>query len=46
MCNTVVTSTLGDRVCEKYGVAVEKTLTGFKFIGDKIPTYTSTGIHT
>ena len=46
MCNTVVTSTLGDRVCEKYGVAVEKTLTGFKFIGDKIHTYNSTGIHT
>ncbi len=46
MCNTVVTSTLGDRVCEKYGVAVEKTLTGFKFIGDKIHTYNSTGAHT
>ena len=46
MCNTVVTSTLGDRVCEKYGVAVEKTLTGFKFIGDKIHTYNSTGSHT
>jgi phosphoglucomutase len=46
MCNTVVTSTLGDRVCEKYGVAVEKTLTGFKFIGDKIQTYNSTGAHT
>lgn len=39
MCNTIVTSTLGDRICEKYGVAVEKTLTGFKFIGDKIHTY-------
>ena len=36
MCNTVVTSTLGDRICEKYGVKVEKTLTGFKFIGDRI----------
>ncbi|MGM9551153.1 MAG: phospho-sugar mutase [Clostridia bacterium] len=34
--NTVVTSDLGDRVAEKYGVGVEKTLTGFKFIGDKI----------
>lgn len=34
--NTVVTSDLGDRVCEKYGVGVEKTLTGFKFIGNKI----------
>ena len=36
MFNTVVTSDLGDRVCAKYGVSVEKTLTGFKFIGDKI----------
>ena len=39
MCNTIVTSTLGDRICDKYGVRVEKTLTGFKFIGDKIHTY-------
>ncbi len=36
MFNTVVTSDLGDRVCAEYGVATEKTLTGFKFIGDKI----------
>lgn len=36
MFNTIVTSDLGDRICEAYGVAVEKTLTGFKFIGDKI----------
>lgn len=43
MCNTIVTSTLGDRVCEKYGVRVEKTLTGFKFIGDKIHKYETEG---
>lgn len=36
MFNTVVTSDLGDRICEKYGVSVEKTLTGFKFIGDMV----------
>lgn len=36
MFNTVVTSDLGDRVCSKYGVSVEKTLTGFKYIGEKI----------
>ena len=36
MFNTIVTSDLGDRICKNYGVAVEKTLTGFKFIGDKI----------
>ena len=34
--NTVVTSDLGDRICADYGVCTEKTLTGFKFIGDKI----------
>ncbi len=36
MINTIVTSDLGDRVCATYGVKVEKTLTGFKFIGDRI----------
>lgn len=36
MFNTVVTSDLGDRVCGKYGVEVEKTLTGFKYIGEKV----------
>ncbi len=34
--NTIVTSSLGDLICEKYDVSVEKTLTGFKFIGDRI----------
>ena len=34
--NTVVTSSLGDLLCQKYGITVEKTLTGFKYIGDKI----------
>lgn len=34
--STVVTSSLGDLICKKYGVKVDKTLTGFKFIGDKI----------
>jgi len=36
MFNTIVTSDLGDKVCAEYGVVTEKTLTGFKFIGDKI----------
>lgn len=43
MCNTVVTSLLGDRICEAFGVAVQKTLTGFKFIGDKIREFEQTG---
>ena len=36
MVNTIVTSDLGDRICESYDVKVEKTLTGFKFIGERI----------
>ncbi|MBO5040542.1 MAG: phospho-sugar mutase [Clostridia bacterium] len=34
--STVVTSVLGDKIAEDFGVDVEKTLTGFKFIGEKI----------
>lgn len=36
MISTIVTSDLGDRIAAAYGVKTEKTLTGFKFIGDKI----------
>lgn len=36
MFNTVVTSDLGEKVGKKYNVECEKTLTGFKFIGNKI----------
>lgn len=43
MINTIVTSDLGDRICDKYGVAVEKTLTGFKFIGEKIAEHRALG---
>ena len=43
MLNTIVTSDIGDRICENYGVAVEKTLTGFKFIGDKIHQHNKLG---
>ncbi|MGI6607786.1 MAG: phospho-sugar mutase [Erysipelotrichaceae bacterium] len=39
MFNTVVTSDLGEIVAKEYGVETEKTLTGFKFIGDKIEGY-------
>lgn len=40
--NTVVTSDLGEIIANNYGVEVEKTLTGFKFIGDKIAKYEKT----
>lgn len=43
MYNTIVTSDLGELVARSYGVDVEKTLTGFKFIGDKIRKYEATG---
>lgn len=43
MLTTIVTSDLGDRICEKYGVKVEKTLTGFKFIGEKIAKHRAEG---
>lgn len=39
MFNTVVTSDLGEKISSKYGVSTEKTLTGFKFIGEKVANY-------
>jgi phosphoglucomutase len=37
--NTVVTSDLGEKIADAYNVSTEKTLTGFKFIGEKIAKY-------
>ena len=37
--DTIVTSDLGARICQKYEIPVESTLTGFKYIGDKIREY-------
>ena len=39
MFNTVVTSDIGEAVANYYNVKCEKTLTGFKFIGEKIQQY-------
>ena len=39
MFNTVVTSDLGEKIANKYSVECEKTLTGFKFIGEKVAKY-------
>lgn len=36
MFTTVVTSVLGEIIAKDHGVSVEKTLTGFKYIGEKI----------
>lgn len=42
MFNTVVTSDLGEKVATDHGVETEKTLTGFKFIGEKVAKYEKT----
>ena len=34
--NTIVTSDLGEKIANHYGVSVVKTLTGFKYIGEQI----------
>ncbi|MDE5671007.1 MAG: phospho-sugar mutase [Eubacterium sp.] len=40
---TIVTSELGANIARKYGLIVEETLTGFKYIGDKINKYEESG---
>ncbi len=42
---TVVTSDLGPRIAAAYGVDCEETLTGFKFIGNRIKAYQADGSH-
>lgn len=39
LVKTIVTSELGADIGRKYGLSVEETLTGFKYIGDKINKY-------
>ena len=43
MYNTVVTSSLGEKVAASYGVKTEQFLTGFKFIGNRIDYYEKLG---
>ncbi|MBD8069396.1 phospho-sugar mutase [Bacillus sp. PS06] len=40
---TVVTSEIGRAIAEKFGIHTVDTLTGFKFIGEKIKEYEETG---
>ncbi|MDQ0199249.1 phospho-sugar mutase [Neobacillus ginsengisoli] len=42
---TIVTSEIGRAIAEKYGVQALDTLTGFKFIGEKINDFERTGDH-
>lgn len=42
LVKTIVTSELGANIARKFGLIIEETLTGFKYIGDKINKYEST----
>ncbi|QAY67733.1 phospho-sugar mutase [Paenibacillus protaetiae] len=42
---TIVTSEMGADIARSFGVAVENTLTGFKYIGEKMTQYEKTGEH-
>ena len=43
LIKTIVTSELGADIGRKFGLNIEETLTGFKYIGDKINRYEATG---
>ncbi len=43
---SVVTSDLGRKICEDYGVKMMDVLTGFKFIGEKMEEFEETGEYT
>ncbi len=43
LVKTIVTSDLGANIGRKFGLRIEETLTGFKYIGDKINKYEETG---
>ncbi len=43
MLKTIVTSELGAHIAEKFGVTTVNTLTGFKYIAEKIAEYDKTG---
>ena len=43
MYNTIVTSSIGEKIATYYGVKTEQFLTGFKFIGNRIDYYEKHG---
>lgn len=43
LVKTIVTSDLGANIGRKFGLNIDETLTGFKYIGDKINRYNETG---
>lgn len=43
---TIVTSEMGARIAESFGMKTLNTLTGFKYIGEKMTAFSRTGEHT
>ncbi len=43
---SIVSTSLANRICDSYGVKMYETLTGFKFIGEKIQQFQDTGSNT
>lgn len=43
---SIVSTSLANRICEHFGVSIFETLTGFKFIGEKIQQFMDRGDHT
>ena len=43
---SIVSTEMARAICEDYGCAMVETLTGFKFIAEKIEQFTTTGEHT
>ena len=43
---SIVSTSLANRICDSFGVTMFETLTGFKFIGEKIQQFMDKGDHT
>ena len=43
---SIVSTSLANRICESFGISIFETLTGFKFIGEKIQQFMDRGDHT
>jgi phosphoglucomutase len=43
---SIVSTSLANRICEHFGVSIFETLTGFKYIGEKIQQFMDNGDHT
>ena len=43
---SIVSTSLANKICESFGISIFETLTGFKFIGEKIQQFIDKGDHT